>query len=341
VPEKLPIGKIPPDVLAPLLAGIPTGPDVVAGPGIGEDAAVIDPPPGLLVAKSDPITFASDRLGWYALHVNANDIFAMGGEPRWFLATLLLPEGMTLPDVEALFNEMVRVADELGVSLVGGHTEVVGGLSGPIVSGHMLGTVPCDRLIVNADAEPGAQIILAGGAAIEGTAIIAAAAPEALQRIGGDALLESARGFLTDPGLSVAPAQRAILGATRPAALHDPTDGGVRGAVVELAAAAQAGCVLEEDAVPVLPACATIAAALDLDPLALIASGALLAAVDRGDVEPVLTALREAGIIAARIGELRPVEEGLRAIRGGESVSLAAPREDEIARFWREIHPGL
>ncbi|MBN1421732.1 MAG: hydrogenase expression protein [Planctomycetes bacterium] len=341
MPRGLRAGKIPPEMLEGLLRRIPRGPGVVAGPGVGEDAAVIDPPPGLLIAKTDPITFADERLGWYALHVNANDIFAMGGEPRWFLAALLLPEGTTRARLRALFDDLVRAAKDLGVSLVGGHTEIVAGLPEPIVVGQMLGIAPPGEAILNARARPGQAIILAGGVAIEGSAIIASAAPAAIERAAGRTHARRARRFLVDPGLSVRPAQRAILRAARPSALHDPTDGGLRGAVVELATAARAGCVLEEDATPVLPACRAIADALEIDPLSLIASGALLAVVDEGDVERVLASLRDAGIAGARIGELRPARERIRARRRGRLVPLRAPREDEIARFWREIHPKL
>jgi len=335
------VGKVPPEMLAALLRRIPRGPGVIAGPGVGEDAAVLDPPPGLLIAKTDPITFAPDRLGWYALHVNANDIFAMGGDPRWFLATLLLPEGTTRVRIRALFDELIQAAGDLGVSLVGGHTEIVAGLHDPIIVGQMLGVAPPGGAILNARARPGQAILLAGGVAIEGTAIIASSAPAAIERRIGRSLARRARRFLIDPGLSVRRAQRAILRAARPSALHDPTDGGLRGAVVELATAAQAGCILEEDAVPVLPACRAIADALGIDPLSLIASGALLAVVGAKDVDRVLASLRDDGIVAARIGELRPSRVGIRAVRRGRLVRLRAPREDEIARFWREIHPRL
>src|SRR5919197_229995 len=87
-------GEISPGKLGELLSRLPAGdPRVVVGPRVGEDAAVIDFGERYLVAKTDPITFATEDIGWYAVHVNANDIATMGAEPRWFLATVLLPEG--------------------------------------------------------------------------------------------------------------------------------------------------------------------------------------------------------------------------------------------------------
>jgi len=108
-------GKLPQRVLEELLTSYPiTDPRVIVGPKVGEDAAVIDFGDRYLIAKTDPITFATDRIGWYAVNINANDIAAMGGTPKWFLATLLLHdegaveiEGLRLPEHEAEVREIV------------------------------------------------------------------------------------------------------------------------------------------------------------------------------------------------------------------------------------------
>jgi hydrogenase expression/formation protein HypE len=90
----LPIGKLRAETLQAIFDKHHTkDPRVVVGPRVGEDAAVIDMGDRYLIATSDPITFATAEIGWYALHVNANDIAVRGARPRWFLATLLLPAG--------------------------------------------------------------------------------------------------------------------------------------------------------------------------------------------------------------------------------------------------------
>src|SRR2546428_11951096 len=142
-------GKLPNTMLERLLARVQhRDPRVILGPGIGRDAAVIDTGgPKLLVAKSDPITFATDLIGWYAVHVNANDIACTGAAPSWFLATILLPDGASEEMAEAIFDQIANACEELGVELVGGHTEVTYGLERPIVAGAMLGEVERDRLV--------------------------------------------------------------------------------------------------------------------------------------------------------------------------------------------------
>ena len=135
------VGKLPPDLLHRLLSSAPpTDPRVLIGPGIGEDAAVISMADDrVLVAKTDPITFASDEIGWYSVHVNANDIAATGAEPRWFLATLLAPESTPESWIENAFRQISDACKEVGVSLIGGHTEITYDLNRPIVIGVMLG----------------------------------------------------------------------------------------------------------------------------------------------------------------------------------------------------------
>ena len=106
-----PLGKLSPEHLGTLLAkhtfSLP-GDRILVYPGVGEDAAVIDMGDRWLVAKTDPITFASDEIGWYAVNVNANDIAAAGGVPRWFLSSLLLPESKT--DIDLIDRIMAQIA---------------------------------------------------------------------------------------------------------------------------------------------------------------------------------------------------------------------------------------
>ena len=143
-------GKLPAGLLAELLAKVPSGdPRVLVGPGIGRDAAVIDIGNGrVLVAKTDPITFATDHIGWYAVHVNANDIACMGARPAWMLATALLPVGCQDSLPAQIFDELTAACAELEIALVGGHTEVTPGVDRPVVVGAMLGEAAQSDIVV-------------------------------------------------------------------------------------------------------------------------------------------------------------------------------------------------
>ena len=166
------IGQFPPSLLEKLLKKTgTTDPRVLLGPGLGEDAAVLDLSDTLLVAKSDPITFATDRIGWYSVQVNANDIACTGGVPRWFLATLLVPEHFTEDQAEDLFTQVLDACTAIGVTLIGGHSEVTYGIDRPLVSGTMLGEVTRDSLVKTGGAQEGDSIVVTKGIAIEGTAL--------------------------------------------------------------------------------------------------------------------------------------------------------------------------
>ena len=120
----LPQGKLPSSLLARLLAALPAT-DVVLGARPGEDAAVLSAPHESLVVTSDPITFTAARIGRHAVQVNANDIAAMGAEPRWLLATVLLPPGTDEECVTDLVADISTTCATTGISLIGGHIEVL------------------------------------------------------------------------------------------------------------------------------------------------------------------------------------------------------------------------
>ena len=335
----LPVGKLPPQLLQRLLnAHVANDPRVVVGPQVGEDAAVLDIGDRYLVATADPVTFATDELGWYALHVNANDLAVRGARPLWFLATVLLPDGGTTElGVERLFTELREACAELGVALVGGHTEVTAGLPRPIVSGCMLGEVEKDRLVTTGGARPGDVLLLTKGVPLEGAAIIARErAAEAERRGVSPDVLKRARDFLRNPGISVVPEARAACGAARVHAMHDPTEGGVATACWELAQAADVGLHVDRERIPVLREGRVLCEAFGLDPLGTIASGSLLLAVDPADAADVTAACRAAGIDCAQIGRVTEASQGVSLATVGHARPMPTFPQDQITRIFSE-----
>ena len=335
----LAVGKLPPQLLERLLGKVPlTDPRVVMGPRLGEDAAVLDMGDRYLVATADPITFATDEAGWYALHVNANDIAVRGARPTWFLATVLLPEGAaTEATVERLFADLGEACAELGVALIGGHTEVTAGLPRAIVSGCMLGEVEKDRLVTTGGARPGDTLLLTKGVPLEGAAIVARErAAEAGRRGVAVDVVKRAQDFLRRPGISVVPEARAACGAARVHAMHDPTEGGVATACWELAQAADVGLRVDRERIPVLREGRVLCEAFGLDPLGTIASGSLLLAVDPGDAEGVIAACRGAGVDCAAIGRVTDASQGVSLVTGGHARPMPTFPQDEITRIFSE-----
>jgi hydrogenase expression/formation protein HypE len=312
-------------------------PRVVVGPRVGEDAAVIDMGDRYLVATSDPITFATAEVGWYALHVNANDIAVRGARPRWFLATLLLPAGSTTDaSVDGLFAELHAACDELEVTLVGGHTEVTHGLDRPIIAGTMLGEVEKDRLVTTSGARVGDAVVMTKGVPLEGAAIIAREKEAELRALGiSPTVIRRARGFLKTPGLSVRPEAEIACELTTVHAMHDPTEGGIATALVEMADAAGVGLRIDRDRIMVLPEGKALCAAFGLDPLGTIASGALLITLAPADAGIVIHALARESIDCHFIGQVVPREQGMTLVSGSRQEPMPVFAQDEITRLFQ------
>lgn len=335
-PRRFPVGKLPPRILQALLTRCPVSKTsgVVVGPRFGEDAAVIDIGPQYLVAKTDPITFTAERIGWYAVNINANDVACLGARPRWFLATLLLPEsGPNAALAKNIFRDILRACRSLGVTLCGGHTEITSGLGRPIVVGQMLGLVEKPKLIRKESQRPGDLILLTKGVALEGTAILAREKAQALTRELGAAAVSRARRLLFKPGISVVREAGIAVRQGGVHALHDPTEGGLLSGLYELARAGRVGMRINKESIPILPETRALAEILGFDPLALIASGALLVVVDRNRADRVLGAFARHKIPAAAIGEVCRERQGLWLVEGGSGRPLRAPARDEIARL--------
>lgn len=331
-----PIGKLPAADLAELLERYaPDDPRLIVGGAVGEDATVIDWGDRYLVAKTDPITFATDEIGWYAVNINANDVACTGATPRWFLATLLLPEKKSSRElVDKIFAQISSACEQLGISLAGGHTEITYGLDRPLVIGQMLGEVEPEHLVTTAGAQVGDDLILTKGIAVEGTAIIATEMRSQLADHFDDDSLDHYINFLHEPGINVVKDAAIATAAGEVHAMHDPTEGGVATGLHELAEAAGVGLEIFEDRLPLLPETVTLCEHFGLDPLGIIASGALLIAANPKSTGAIIDQLAQAGIEAQAIGHVSPPDKGRQLIGDSGARPLPTFERDEIARLF-------
>mgnify|MGYP006414855903 FL=1 len=328
------VGKLNANLLDELVSSIKKkDPRVIVGPKVGEDAAVIDIGDKYLLSTTDPITFTSYKIGWYTVNVNANDIATMGGTPKWLLVSILLPENKTDSAlVKEIFRDIENAADELGIDICGGHTEITKGLDRPIVSGHMLGEVDKDKLVTNSRARVGDEIILTKGIAIEGMALLAREREKELSGKYGNLFVEKVQNFLHDPGISVVKEAHIANQTANIRAMHDPTEGGLATGLRELTRASNTGVVIYDDKIQYLEETSILCSEYKLDPLGVIASGALLIVVDPDDRDEVLRKLKQNDIEFSVIGELTEKETGLKIMTDGKERELPFFEVDEIAR---------
>lgn len=330
----LPVGKLPYELLGSLLAGLESVDDsVVVGPGLGRDAAVIDLDGTLLVIKNDPITFVSQEAGVYLVHVNANDLSCLGAVPRWMLVTALLPEtGSTEALVAELFEQLKTTCDQLGISLIGGHTEITAGVSRPLLSGTLIGTAGPTGILLPGQAQRGDRLLLARPAGIEGTALLATERSSELTEAYGVDFVARSKRLLHDPGISIVGIARILLNTGAVTALHDPTEGGVANGVREIAAASGLGAVMNRDLVPLREETATIAQHFGIDPLGMLSSGTMLATISAADVDRVVERCSIEGIQTAVIGKLTSPSSGFHLIENNLSLELPIFQTDEVTR---------
>ncbi len=329
------VGKFSASLLERILAKVDiSDPRVVVGPRVGEDTAVLQTSGSLLVAKSDPVTFATDQIGWYAVQVNANDVACTGGTPKWFLATLLVPERFTEDEAEAVFDQILEACRSIDVSLVGGHSEVTYGIDRPIIMGTMLGEVEQDKLILTGGAQEGDSIVVTKGIAIEGTALLAREKASQLLQAGmSQEEIDKAASLLSVPGISVLHDARVACASSQVHSMHDVTEGGLVTGLREVAKASGLGLAIEESSVPILSECQEVCEALGLDPLGLLASGALLITLPTADVPGLLTSLEGEGINGFEIGTMIEAAEGLQMVEFHGETPLPEFSRDELARY--------
>jgi len=327
----LPIGKVPVKVLKNIVfryLGAHRS-DVIMGPSIGEDAAIVRVGKKLMVISGDPVTGAVEKIGWLAVHVNANDVASRGIRPLWFVSCILLPEHSRKNIVEKICSQIDRAARELNVAVIRGHTEVTPGLSHPIVAGCIVGLAERGKYVTSGGAKPKDRIILTKGAGIEGTAILASDRQRILNKALGKEFTAKAEKYFNR--ISVVKDALVAYHTGGVTAMHDPTEGGVACGLHELADASNVGFRVFEDRIIVNSETKAICDFFQVDPLQLISSGALLITASPKKAENIVQALSKNGVQSAIIGEIVKAQDGRILIRrDGSETQLPRPVSDHL-----------
>lgn len=337
----LPVGKLPHELLEKIIRSAPTsGSRVLLGPGVGMDCAVLEFGDTCLVLKTEPITFASGEIGWYAVQIAANDIATTGALPKWAMFTVLLPsEATTSESATLLADQLYAACREADITVIGGHTEVTHDLNRPLIVTTLLGEIACDQLITPSGAQPGDVILLTKGVPIEATALLAREFPDRLRQTLSPEEIETARNFLFDPGISVVQDAQLAVKAGGVTAMHDPTEGGVATALWEMAQACQKTFLVDPARIPILPLSARICQTFDMDPLGAIASGALLLTVKPESKNDIIAALAGAGTPAAEIGAVVSGVPQVLMPHQGKVHNLPRFDRDEIGKVYQQATP--
>ncbi len=325
----LELGKIPIDVLNKTvlrMAGAPS-PALLTGPKAGVDFAAIRIRGGFMIISSDPVTGVSRGIGRYAVTVSSNDVATSGNAAQFMGSVVLLPQGSTEGYLREIATDMHVTAKKLGISIVGGHTEVTPGLKKPIVAVSAFSFVK--GYVSSEMAREGDLLMMTKTAGIEGTAVFAAEAAGLGGRIPAELV---ARASALERKLSVAGEAVRAFRTRSVHAMHDCTEGGVLGAAYEMSLASGLGFVMHEAKVPVARATRQVCSTLSVDPLRLIGSGSLLLAVPKGKERTVARAISSHCKVST-VGEFVKGRSILVRKSGSEQKVLAAP----VDELWRAL----
>lgn len=323
------IGKLSHEELKKLVLNrLPEPPGTVLyGPGIGLDCASVRFSDGQVVVTSDPITGTDSSIGRLSVHVSCNDIAACGIRPSVLMMVLIVPPDGSEDDVKRIVDEASETAQKLNVTIIGGHTEVSDAVNRFVIITTAIGFTYGDSLISAGNGQPGDTILMTKTAGIEGTAILSLDQAHRLRNILTVAEQAEARALIH----KVSVVEEGTCGGRfNVHAMHDATEGGILGACWELAEASGLGCVIDQQAIPVLPVTRKICSVLGIDPLRLISSGSLIIATDQPD--SLIDKLREEAILCTVIGRLS--EEKNRVIKTPTGTRvLNEPGPDELYKI--------
>ena len=343
--DRLPeLGKIHPEfferVIFPRLGA--SDPSVLIGPRHGVDYGVIRLGEHVLALSTDPFFIAPAygwrRAAWFAFHIVVGDVAVSGLRPRYLTVDLNLPPELDEAGLTEIWDAVHTEASRYGISVVTGHTARYAGCAFPMVGGATIIGVGTEAELRGPHrVRPGDRVVITKGPAIEASGLLTATFPEYFRTRGGADYQQRAEAlFAQMTVLDDAALARTVAGVR---VMHDATECGVWGGLVEMAQAGGYGLRLEQARIPLQPEAARTCELAGIDPFAAISEGTLLAMVAREDTERLLDLFRAQGILAAEIGEVRPAAEGLvRILPDGERQPLVHPRVDP---FWGKFEELL
>ncbi len=321
--------------------------EVSTGPGFGVDVSVIDLPNNQAMAlTSDPLSLIPSlglaESAWLSVHLMANDMATTGLAPQYGQFVLNLPTWLSSADFQVYWNYIHQYCDEIEVAITGGHTGIIEGQNSTIAGGGTFITVAeKNKILISKNACPGDLILVTKQCAISSTAILAMSFPETVKsQLGTEVYQQACALFHQTSSLP-----EALLAAsfnqvtTVVSAMHDVTEGGVLGAVYEMAVASGNGVLIHNSKIPVNTVVQEVCRLFSLDPGSCIGAGAMLITVKKGYQNGIISALAQQNIACTVIGEMVDRSEGMyRQEATGEKQPLIYQQKDP---YWRAFFTAL
>lgn len=321
------VGKVPENVLKRSVFKQlhTTRKEVLLGAGVGEDCAAMKlAEDEVFVISTDPITGAAKDIGALAVQITVNDLASAGAEPIGIMLTVLLPEYVEEKDLKTVMAQVEEACEKNHIQVMGGHTEVTKVVNQIVISVTGVGKAKEGRVISTAGVKPGMDIVVTKWIGIEGTAILAKEKEAVLRERYSQPFIDKAKEL--DRYISVL-SEAATAVKSGVAAMHDVTEGGIFGALWEIAEASGVGLEIDLKKIPLKQETVEICEFFGINPYELISSGSMLMAAENGN--GLVMELEKAGIPAVVIGKATDSNDRV-LLNEEERRFLEPPKTDEL-----------
>lgn len=324
--------------------------EVIAGAQFGVDVSIIDLPGNMALAlTSDPLSLIPSlglqESAWLSVHLMANDMATTGHAPMYGQFVLNLPSSFSKSDFKTYWEYIHKFCSDIKIAITGGHTGFIEGQNSTIAGGGTFITVaPKNKLLVSKSAKSGNAILVTKSCAISSAAILAMSFPETVKNKAGTEIYQLACNSFYD----TSSLQDALIAvgddnehSNNITAMHDVTEGGVLGAIYELAVASGNGAVIDNDKLPIAEVQAEVCTIFNLDPRYCIGAGSMIIACKKEASDEVVTRLAKNNIPCVEVGELCEKEKGITLIENAEKADVKYTEEDPYwAAFFKALNAG-
>ena len=325
--------------------------EVYIGSQFGVDVSVVDLGANMAMAlTSDPLSLIPSlglsESAWLSVHLMANDMATTGFAPMYGQFVLNLPATFSKDDFKTYWDYIHQYCCEIGLAITGGHTGFIEGQNSTIAGGGtFIAIAPKDKILVSKFAQPGDSILVTKSCAISSAAILAMSFPETVKQKAGTEIYQlGCNSFyhtssLKDALIAVDHNKENNNPIT---AMHDVTEGGVLGAIYELAVASGNGAIIYNEKLPVEEVQAAICKVFDLDPRYCIGAGAMIITCKKESAAEITNRLSQNNIACVNVGEVCEKESGIKLIDNGKAENLQYVEEDPYwAAFFKALKTGL
>ena len=323
--------------------------EVSTGPAFGVDVSVVDLPGNLGMAMtSDPLSLIPSlglqESAWLSVQLMANDMATTGFSPMYGQFVLNLPASFSKADFKTYWEYIHQYCSKIGLAITGGHTGFIEGQNSTIAGGGTFTTIaPKEQILVSNMAQPGDAILVTKHCAMSSAAILAMSFPETVKSEAGVEIQQkAAEAFYQTSSLEDALAAVGSHSNQEVTAMHDVTEGGVLGAIYEMAIASGNGAIIKSEKLPQNEVQTQVCEAFNLDPRFCIGAGSMIITCKPEAVNTIVERLAKEDIPCTQVGKMSEATEGIKLQENDNAIDLPYFEEDPYwAAFFNAFKQGL